>query len=203
MGTRGTITFIFRGKKIKVYNHWDSYPEGLGVDLVNELKILLNNLSIDEIIEKFNNIKIFTYDSMPSKEEIEKLKKYSDTNVSSQNLNDVYCLLRKTQGSIIKILDAQYVINHDGDECCNYIVDFDEQKFSMIDTPIEYDFDKLDDFLNMFNEENDYEEEEDNKEEENKEEKNNEAEGNNEEENETNDNNKTVEIRKLKNCIWV
>lgn len=47
MGTRGTITIIYQGKLIKLYNHWDSYPSGLGVNLVQEIKRLLQLWGID------------------------------------------------------------------------------------------------------------------------------------------------------------
>jgi hypothetical protein len=41
MGTRGLIGFIIKGVKKGAYNHWDSYPEGLGnavVDFILSLK---------------------------------------------------------------------------------------------------------------------------------------------------------------------
>ena len=34
MGTRGLLGHIIRGRKRATYNHFDSYPSGLGVDLV-------------------------------------------------------------------------------------------------------------------------------------------------------------------------
>ena len=128
MGTRGTITFIFNGKRIKVYNHWDSYPSGLGVKLIDDLQILLKSMSIDKIISALNSIKIFTYGTQPTEDDIKKLEKYTDLSVSNQTTNDIYCLLRGTQGSIIKILDAGYVCNHESDEECNYAIDFNEKK---------------------------------------------------------------------------
>jgi hypothetical protein len=149
MGTRGTITFIFNGKIIKVYNHWDSYPSGLGVKLINELQILLKAMSIDEIIEKFNKIKILAHDYQPTDEDIEKLQKYTDLSVSRQTTNDVYCLLRHTQGSIIKILDAGYVSNYEGDEDYNYTIDFDEKKI-LVDGNDWGNFDQLSMILDKF-----------------------------------------------------
>ena len=147
MGTRGTITFIFNGKKITVYNHWDSYPASLGIKLAIELKILLSNITVEEIIEKFNTVKIFNYDSIPSDEEIEKIHTYSNLSVSTKSINDVYCLLRKTQGSIIKILDARYVINHNGSEDFDYVIDFDSKIFSWNNESFKIMFEKLEDFI--------------------------------------------------------
>ena len=34
MGTRGYRVYRFRGRYYALYNHWDSYPEGLGADLI-------------------------------------------------------------------------------------------------------------------------------------------------------------------------
>lgn len=34
MGTRGLIGFIFKGQRRACYNHFDSYHEGLGVDVI-------------------------------------------------------------------------------------------------------------------------------------------------------------------------
>lgn len=39
MSTRGTITFVENGiELVKLYNHYDSYVEGLGFDIANWLK---------------------------------------------------------------------------------------------------------------------------------------------------------------------
>ena len=38
MGTRGVIIFRKDGIEKGVYNHWDSYPSGLGEDVVNMIK---------------------------------------------------------------------------------------------------------------------------------------------------------------------
>lgn len=38
MSTRGLVGHIINGEKYGLYNHADSYPEGLGVDVVNFLR---------------------------------------------------------------------------------------------------------------------------------------------------------------------
>lgn len=56
MGTRGYIVYVYKGIYYVLYNHWDSYPEGLGEKIVNEisefddepLKIILNKLKITD-----------------------------------------------------------------------------------------------------------------------------------------------------------
>lgn len=37
MGTRGFIVCRFRGRYYITYNHWDSYPEGLGKELITDI----------------------------------------------------------------------------------------------------------------------------------------------------------------------
>ncbi|CEM15704.1 unnamed protein product [Vitrella brassicaformis CCMP3155] len=37
MATRGVGGFRWKGRTVTVYNHWDSYPDGLGVALVQQL----------------------------------------------------------------------------------------------------------------------------------------------------------------------
>lgn len=37
MGTRGFYVFRFRGKYYVYYNHWDSYPQGLGTWIVRDI----------------------------------------------------------------------------------------------------------------------------------------------------------------------
>jgi hypothetical protein len=42
MGTRGLIGFVIKGRRRATYNHFDSYPEGLGFDVLRFI------LSLDE-----------------------------------------------------------------------------------------------------------------------------------------------------------
>lgn len=37
MGTRGFRIIRFRGRYYIFYNHWDSYPEGMGKSLVDQI----------------------------------------------------------------------------------------------------------------------------------------------------------------------
>lgn len=42
MGTSGLFGFVYNGKYYVVYNHYDSYPDGLGQDIINEIKKMLD-----------------------------------------------------------------------------------------------------------------------------------------------------------------
>ncbi len=129
MGTRGTITFIFKNKSVKTYNHWDSYPSGLGQNLISEVNHLLKKLTIDDIIQKLDSLKIINKEIDPTLEDIKNLDKYTSLNVSSQSTMDWYCLVRKNQGSLINIMDSGYILPHDSDEEYNYVIDFNDKLF--------------------------------------------------------------------------
>lgn len=128
MGTRGLIKLICRGKVIYVYNQFDSYPKGLGQNLVNELNTLLALYGKEWLIEKISSLRIVTDDDIPSNEDIDKLKLYTNLSVSNQSTSDWYCLLRETQGSLTKIIEAGYVQLFDyqeGNIMIEYIYDID------------------------------------------------------------------------------
>lgn len=54
MGTRGAVGFYKDGKEKVGYNHWDSYPSGLGQVVVNYLK----GKTIDELKKFCDEIKL-------------------------------------------------------------------------------------------------------------------------------------------------
>ena len=47
MGTRGLIGFITQAVRHGCYNHWDSYPDALGQEVVN----LILSLTPEQIID--------------------------------------------------------------------------------------------------------------------------------------------------------
>lgn len=95
MGTRGIYGFYKNGIDKLTYNHYDSYHEGLGKNVVDFIK----NTTIDEMNEVFEKI-VLVSDVMPTKEQIEECSLYTNLNVSNQNTNDWYCLLRDAQGDL-------------------------------------------------------------------------------------------------------
>jgi hypothetical protein len=78
-----------------------------------------------------NKIKIIERE--PNSDDIDKLLKYSDFNVSKQSSADWYCLTRKIQGSIKKILKSGYLLLYSQTENLtgnifieySYVLDFD------------------------------------------------------------------------------
>ena len=87
MGTKGFYAFIYKGNRYVIYNYFDSYPEALGNDLLNELrkrnleewKALLEKCIIIDSEETYNthfsnNDPKIKYDLVKHFEEMEKLK---------------------------------------------------------------------------------------------------------------------------------
>lgn len=54
MATRGSFGLTHKGQTKMIYNHWDSYPDGLGREFVDWIKAR----SDEELKKAFNNIKL-------------------------------------------------------------------------------------------------------------------------------------------------
>lgn len=96
LGTRGAYGFYKNGENKLTYNHYDSYPEGLGEDVVSFIRAT----PLVELHKMFDEIEMVDRDSKPTAEQIESYKHFADTRVSSGDLEDWYVLLRKTQGDL-------------------------------------------------------------------------------------------------------
>jgi hypothetical protein len=112
MSTRGIYGFVLNGQEKLTYNHSDSYPEWLGNETLNFLN--RDNLSLETLAEKVENLKLVIDDEKPTEEEIEKLKEYANIDVGLGSTEDWYCLLRECQGDWDKTLESGYIIDsHD------------------------------------------------------------------------------------------
>lgn len=110
MGTRGVWGFYKDGINKLTYNHFDSYPDCLGRDIIN----FINNTSLDDLNKIFNKIILVDEESVPTYEQIEECKLFADTTVSKQSLTDWYCLLKDTQGNpeLYKKDNLHHMINY-------------------------------------------------------------------------------------------
>lgn len=113
MGTRGLYGIRKDGVDKVTYNHFDSYPEYLGYNIVKFCK----NHNRNQLIELFNKIELVG-EEKPTEEQkrICKQNKWFDETVSLQSDDDWYCLLRETQGDLEALLhsDKAYMLdNHD------------------------------------------------------------------------------------------
>jgi hypothetical protein len=132
MATRGTITIIYKGKKYKMYNHFDSYYNGLGVDLINEL----TNCNISEWKSLIDKLIIVDDSDKITDDVINKISKHIQINDKNVTNNNWYGLLYFTQGSINKTLQIGYMLEIYDDEEYNYIVDLDDYIFSCNNIPL-------------------------------------------------------------------
>lgn len=96
MGTRGVFGFHRNGIDKIMYNHYDSYPSGLGKAVVEFVK----KHSITELNTIFDRIEMIGGDQLPTQEQVKECEPYTDLSVSDQSVNDWYCLLRNAQGNL-------------------------------------------------------------------------------------------------------
>lgn len=108
MGTRGAFGFFVDGKTKVTYNHFDSYPEGLGNDILTALV----DVPLDIIQEAARSTVLVSEDDKPSPELIERYKKYANTSVSTGNIEEWYVLLRNVQGEIGAFWDTEAPLRH-------------------------------------------------------------------------------------------
>ncbi len=111
MGTRGLFGFYYKGKYYVIYNHWDSYPSGLGQEIVDQIKNAIASGNFEQWKIALETIIVVDDQIPPTEDDIKALEKYTNLSVSMQNTSDWYCLLRNCQGSLQAVIDAGYLIN--------------------------------------------------------------------------------------------
>jgi hypothetical protein len=103
MGTRGACGFRIDGNDKITYNHYDSYPAGLGADIIDFIKKTPDS----ELISIADNIILVEETDTPTPEQIEECKNFADLQVGAQTEANWYCLLREAQGDL-----SAYKINY-------------------------------------------------------------------------------------------
>jgi len=106
MGTRGAVGFLSNGIEKITYNHFDSYPEGLGNGVLNFLHTIIN---FEELKIKVNNIILIDEKVEPTIKQIKQCiaAKTVDMEASEQSYKDWYCLLRHAQGNLEKYIEVR------------------------------------------------------------------------------------------------
>ncbi|KUJ21516.1 uncharacterized protein LY89DRAFT_376614 [Mollisia scopiformis] len=102
MGTRGLLGVVIDGQRYATYNHFDSYPEGLGKGIM-EFLLSLEPKDWAKMAEMVREIEWVDEDS---KAPLELQEKYINLDFADETLNDGsdgrsdwYWMLRKMQGS--------------------------------------------------------------------------------------------------------
>ena len=103
MSTRGLYGIRKNGIDKCTYNHSDSYPSWLGRRV---LKFCANN-TVDDLKKFFDKIELVDESIKPTEEQIKKCVDagYYNRTVSTQSVDDWYCLLRNLQGNFDEYQD--------------------------------------------------------------------------------------------------
>ena len=135
MGTRGAIGIRFNKVDKISYNHFDSYPEGLGVEFVKDVAKLMKDFGQEALTRFFPEIRMVNEGDKPTKDEIKRFKVFSKDNVG--NGDDWYSLLRGAQGSlykgvVIRVMTENAAFMHDSLFCeWAYIFNLDTMKIEV------------------------------------------------------------------------
>jgi hypothetical protein len=96
MGTRGLVGLRYKGEDKATYNHFDSYPSGLGTDLLAELQ----EFTVPQMIEAFERIKLVGDGDKPTAKDVKRYENYTDLSVSGGKADNWYNVLRACQGTL-------------------------------------------------------------------------------------------------------
>ena len=127
MSTRGYMGIQKKGEMKGQYNHFDSYIEGLGKDIIKTLNSIPKEDLISKLNEVYDNIILINEDDKPTQEMIDYAVENGlyDSNVSSRSTDDLYCLFHGTQGRLdLYLKGLKYMLNGndflDDDLFCEY-----------------------------------------------------------------------------------
>lgn len=112
MGTRGIMGVRIDGEDKLTYNHFDSYPEGLGFTVLNDAKVMVGDWGMETLLRHARKLKMVSNEDKPTKDDIETFKDFADLTVGDQSADDWYCLLRDLQGKLRDTLIVGYAIDN-------------------------------------------------------------------------------------------
>ncbi len=151
MGTRGAYGFRLDGKDKVTYNHFDSYPSYLGVNLVGELSERFAHgwaqprtdpfdMYVAALTATVASIVLVQEDGIPELADVLRYERYADEAASGQDRRkEWYVLLRSCQGHLTPYLSGavQHMIDShaflaDSLFCeWAYVVNLDERTFEV------------------------------------------------------------------------
>jgi len=149
MGTHGLYGFIYKGRLYLTYCHYDGYLEGLGINLMREIKHAVETGLIQIWKQKMETIRIVNEnDDTASDDEIKKLLPWTDVSSYPPNPNGEtkwYWLLHKCQGSFVRGFESGYLLAKvetnaisnpideglENDASYVYVLNFDKMEYSI------------------------------------------------------------------------
>jgi hypothetical protein len=113
MGTRGVYGFRIDGVDKLAYNHYDSYPDGLGASIVTEVRGLSHTMLLEDLRESVRGIEMVDEASKPTEKQKQLCRDAGlvDLHVSEKSEDDWYCLMRGGQGSLIFPLRLGFMLD--------------------------------------------------------------------------------------------
>lgn len=135
MGTRGFVGFVVGGQVKIGYNHFDSYPEYLGVNVFNTACRWLSGGEIEKRAQQAQDLRLVGDDDKPTPEDRIRLSAHRQQGVGEAG--SWYELLRDAQGDLDATLDAGVMIDAgdfplDSLYCeWGYLIDLDRRKLEV------------------------------------------------------------------------
>jgi len=133
MPTQGVLGFYLEGRWYVMFNQFDSYPRGLGNNILKDLKKSHHNGSFKKWKNQVPFLKFIDPNVKPTPEEILKYAPYTNLKHHSRSTEDWACVLYKAK-TLSNCLRAGCMINHiDAEgkpkwEQYAYIINFDTEK---------------------------------------------------------------------------
>lgn len=146
IGTRGVVGFVLKGEAKTSYNHFDSYPEALGVDMLGWLRLLAAGEATfpdkerqgwPSLARQAEQVRLLD-ETEPAPEEAQRaLAEVANFGVSSGATEDAYCLTRNMQGKLGEMIHRGWMLSDpefplDSLFCeWGYILNFDTETFEV------------------------------------------------------------------------
>lgn len=93
MSTRGAFGFTKNGVNKITYNHFDSYPTGLGLDII--AFIMRNNY--EEISKIFDKITMVKHNDIPTVDQLKTLEEYFGSRIDISKVKDMEDIIGSNQ----------------------------------------------------------------------------------------------------------
>lgn len=107
MSTRGLVGFVVNDAVKATYNHFDSYPNGLGLDVVKFVQGLKN---VSEASEHAQAIILVSEEDEPTPEQVQRITGQSTPDAAVGG--DWYAWLRDAQGDLAEYLRLGFMIDN-------------------------------------------------------------------------------------------
>jgi len=133
MPTRGLLGFYINSKWYVIYNEFDSYPKGLGDNILKDIRKAHDRKAFDKWRDQVPNLRIIDTSVSPTPEDVKRYAAYTNLKKYTKSTDDWKCLLFKAK-NLSGCLSAGCIMNHvteDGQPIWQhyaYILNYDTNK---------------------------------------------------------------------------